>query len=130
MKKGIHPTWHGDCSVTCACGNTFNTGSTYATLQVDICSACHPFFTGEMKFVDTQGRVDRFMQKMKAANTTQSKRAKKAKQQADTPQEPAKSYKQLLQEQKTTVKKGAAKTATTTAQTVADTSKETAAQAS
>lgn len=112
MKKGIHPTWHANCSVTCACGNTFTTGSTYTTLQVDICSACHPFFTGEMKFVDTQGRVDRFMQKMKAATATQSKRAKKAKQQTDAPQEPAKTYKQLLQEQKTVVKKGVAKPAT------------------
>jgi large subunit ribosomal protein L31 len=121
MKKGIHPTWHGDCSVTCACGNTFTTGSTYTTLQVDICSACHPFFTGEMKFVDTQGRVDRFMQKVKAASSTQNKRAKKAKQQSDTPQEPAKSYKQLLQEQKTVVKKGAAKPVTPATDDATDT---------
>jgi large subunit ribosomal protein L31 len=111
MKKGIHPTCHVDCSVTCACGNTFTTGSTYTSLQVDICSACHPFFTGEMNFVDTQGRVDRFMQKMKAASTIQNKRAKKAKQQTQAPQEPAKTYKQLLQEQKAIVKKGAAKSA-------------------
>jgi len=121
MKKGIHPTWHANCSVTCACGTTFTTGSTYPTLQVDICSACHPFFTGEMKFVDTQGRVDRFMQKVKAASSTQNKRAKKAKQQSDTPQEPAKSYKQLLQEQKTVVKKGAAKPATPATDDATDT---------
>lgn len=104
MKKGIHPTWHTDCTVTCACGNTFETGSTYPSLQVDICSACHPFFTGEMKFVDTQGRVDRFMQKMNAAKANKSKKTKKA--QTDTAPVEQKSYKQLLQEQKSALKAG------------------------
>ncbi len=101
MKSNIHPDWHDDCKVTCACGSTFTTGSTFETLQVDICSACHPFFTGEMKFVDTQGRVDKFMQKMqKAQQKQQSTKAKKvAKSQADP-----KSYKQLLQEQQKALK--------------------------
>jgi large subunit ribosomal protein L31 len=109
MKKGIHPNWFNNCTVTCACGNSFSTGSTYPTLQVDICSACHPYFTGEMKFVDTQGRVDKFMQKMKTASSVKSKRTKKAKLLAETPQEPAKSYKQLLQEQKNIVKQSSTK---------------------
>lgn len=102
MKKGIHPTWYSDCAVTCACSSTFTTGSTYKTLQVDICSACHPFFTGEMKFVDTQGRVDRFMQKVQKAEAKKS--TKSAKKTAQAPTGPVKSYKQLLQDQKTVLK--------------------------
>ena len=68
MKTNIHPTYYSDAQVTCVCGNSFITGSTKKTIQVDICSACHPFFTGEMKFVDTQGRVDKFQQKIKQAS--------------------------------------------------------------
>jgi large subunit ribosomal protein L31 len=59
MKQGIHPEYH-QCKVTCACGETFMTGSTKKELRVEICSKCHPFFTGKQKLVDTGGRVDRF----------------------------------------------------------------------
>lgn len=59
MKEGIHPKY-GECTVRCACGETFKTGSTKSELKVDICSKCHPFFTGRQKLVDTGGRVDRF----------------------------------------------------------------------
>ena len=59
MKKGIHPEYH-ECKVTCACGETFTTGSVRKEMRVDICSKCHPFFTGKQKLVDTGGRVDRF----------------------------------------------------------------------
>ena len=62
MKNGIHPKY-GPCKVTCACGNTFVTSSTRAEIHADICSACHPFFTGKQKFVDTLGRVERFQKK-------------------------------------------------------------------
>ena len=68
MKTKIHPKYYKDAKVTCACGNTFTTGSTLPEIKVDICSACHPFFTGEMKFVDTQGRVEKFQAKMKQAS--------------------------------------------------------------
>ncbi|MAF91464.1 MAG: 50S ribosomal protein L31 [Bdellovibrionota bacterium] len=60
MKAEIHPTYYADAQVTCVCGNTFNTGSTQKELHVDICSDCHPFFTGKQKLLDTEGRVDRF----------------------------------------------------------------------
>ena len=103
MKQGIHPNWHHDCLVTCACGNSFTTGSGSKTLQIDICSACHPFFTGEMKFVDRQGRVDRFMQKMKAAQT--KKATRKAKKKSDKPEKEQKSYQQILREQHSQIKK-------------------------
>ena len=59
MKEGIHPKY-GECTVKCACGAEFKTGSVKEELKVDICSKCHPFFTGRQKLVDTGGRVDRF----------------------------------------------------------------------
>jgi len=62
MKDGIHPEYLV-ANVTCACGNTFQTRSTRGDLSVDVCSACHPFYTGKQKIVDTQGRVDRFRRK-------------------------------------------------------------------
>jgi large subunit ribosomal protein L31 len=62
MKQGIHPEYH-ETTVRCACGETFTTGSTKKELRVDICSKCHPFFTGKQKFVDTGGRVEKFKKK-------------------------------------------------------------------
>jgi large subunit ribosomal protein L31 len=62
MKQGIHPNYHVT-TVTCACGNTFESGSIKQNLRVEICSACHPFFTGKQKFVDAGGRVDKFKKK-------------------------------------------------------------------
>jgi large subunit ribosomal protein L31 len=67
MKTDIHPTYFVDATVTCACGNTWKTGSTQQELRVEICSKCHPFFTGEMnRIVDTEGQVDRFYKKLQA----------------------------------------------------------------
>ena len=65
MKKKTHPQYYPDAKVTCACGHSFTTGSTKSTIAVEICAACHPFFTGEMKYVDTQGRVEKFITKRK-----------------------------------------------------------------
>lgn len=62
MKTGIHPNYHL-ATVKCACGNTYETGSTAQSIHVDICSACHPFFTGKQKLVDTAGRIERFKKK-------------------------------------------------------------------
>ncbi len=62
MKKGIHPEYV-ECTVTCSCGNTFVTRSTKPKIRVEICSACHPFFTGQVKYVDTAGRVEKFERK-------------------------------------------------------------------
>ncbi|MGA9752577.1 MAG: 50S ribosomal protein L31 [Acidobacteriota bacterium] len=59
MKKAIHPAYH-EVTVTCACGNTFVTHSTKKELKVEICAACHPFFTGKQKFLDTAGRIEKF----------------------------------------------------------------------
>jgi large subunit ribosomal protein L31 len=62
MKNGIHPNYDV-CTVTCACGNTFQTRSTLKQMRVDICGLCHPFYTGKQKYVDTAGRVDKFLKR-------------------------------------------------------------------
>ena len=60
MKEKVHPEYYTDAQVVCACGNSFTTGSTRKLMKVEMCSACHPFFTGERKVMDTAGRVERF----------------------------------------------------------------------
>ena len=62
MKEGIHPEYV-DCKISCACGNSFDTRATKPEIRVEICSSCHPFFTGKQKFVDSEGRVERFRKK-------------------------------------------------------------------
>jgi large subunit ribosomal protein L31 len=64
MKKGIHPEYYPDAKVICSCGNTFTVGSTKKAIRTDICSACHPFFTGEQRLVDTGGQVERFIRRL------------------------------------------------------------------
>lgn len=66
MKEGIHPTYYPDAQVICACGNTWTTGSTQKVIHTDMCSQCHPFYTGEQRIVDTEGQVDRFYKKLQA----------------------------------------------------------------
>ena len=65
MKDKIHPKYYNDANIVCSCGNTFTTGSTRKAMKVELCSACHPFFTGERRMVDTAGRVERFKQRYK-----------------------------------------------------------------
>lgn len=65
MKEAIHPTWYPEATVVCACGNTWTTGATVPEIRTDICSACHPFYTGEQRIVDTEGQVDRFMKRLR-----------------------------------------------------------------
>src|SRR3712207_3564125 len=71
MKPGIHPKYE-ETTVTCACGKTFTTRSTRQNLRVDICSNCHPFYTGEQRIVDTAGQVDRFMRRLQTAQSKQA----------------------------------------------------------
>jgi large subunit ribosomal protein L31 len=63
MKANIHPTYHKFATVTCACGNSWEVGSTQENLRTEICSQCHPFWTGEQRIVDTEGRVERMMRR-------------------------------------------------------------------
>jgi len=78
MKTEIHPQYYTDAKVSCSCGNTFTVGSTQKEIKVEICSACHPFFTGNEKVIDAAGRVERFKTR-KAAATTTLKKASKSK---------------------------------------------------
>ena len=82
MKNEIHPQYHTDTKVTCACGNTFVTGSTMKEIRVELCNKCHPFYTGKQKFVDTARRVEKFQEKMAkvsaVAATRKGKKVKKA----------------------------------------------------
>jgi large subunit ribosomal protein L31 len=67
MKKGLHPTFYTDTQVVCACGNTWTTGSTKKTIHTEVCSKCHPFFTGQQqRILDVEGQVDRFYKKLQA----------------------------------------------------------------
>lgn len=77
MKKDIHPQYHPKAKVTCSCGNTFEVGSTIDEIHVEVCSACHPFYTGTAKFIDTAGRVDKFRAKMKKAEEMKAEHDKK-----------------------------------------------------
>lgn len=74
MKKNIHPQYFDDAKVACACGNTFTTGATVPEIHVDVCSRCHPFFTGEMKYLDTMGKVEKFQQAQKKAEAIKTKK--------------------------------------------------------
>lgn len=114
MKKNIHPQIYTDCTVICACGNTFVTTSTKKSISVEICSACHPFYTGQQKFVDTEGRIDKFAKKLKLADAKKveadkikatkevkkaAKTVKKDTKAAETKARP--SLKEMLQNSKT-----------------------------
>lgn len=78
MREKIHPKYYSEATVICACGNTFKVGSTQEVIRTDLCSKCHPFFTGEQRIVDTAGQVDRFMRRLERRTETlaQSKEEK------------------------------------------------------
>jgi large subunit ribosomal protein L31 len=92
MKQGIHPTYYSDAKVTCACGAAFTTGSTEPEIRVEICSECHPFFTGKQKLVDTAGRVDKFRARFAAGQA--------AKETAATKKQPKKTSAKMTKEEK------------------------------
>ena len=99
MKNNIHPKYNENALVTCACGNTFHVGATTDSISVEICSACHPFWTGDVKFIDTEGRVDKFIKKQKVAETERQKRIKAIKdkiQKEKSRDEAPKSLKEML----------------------------------
>ena len=78
MKKDIHPEYYQKAKVTCACGNTFTVGSTVKEIRVELCSACHPFYTGKQKLVDTARRVEKFKERIeKKAAIAKTKKVKK-----------------------------------------------------
>lgn len=84
MKANIHPQYFEDAKISCACGNTFTTGSTLREIRVEVCSKCHPFFTGEMKFVDTLGRVERFQKSQQKAQKIREQTVKKIQEKRES----------------------------------------------
>jgi large subunit ribosomal protein L31 len=88
MKKDTHPTYYPDAKVICACGNTFTVGSTVKEINVELCSNCHPFYTGKQKLVDTARRIEKFKDRStKKAEGTVGKKAKNAKRKAKAAKE-------------------------------------------
>jgi large subunit ribosomal protein L31 len=87
VKAEIHPTWYPEAQVICACGNTWTTGSTVKEIRTDVCAACHPFYTGEQRIVDTEGQVDRFYKRLQARQDIQQvqEEAKEALTSTDVP---------------------------------------------
>lgn len=85
MKKDIHPKYYPNAKVTCSCGNSFEVGSTEENIHVEVCSACHPFYTGTQKFIDTAGRVDKFRDRMKKAEAMKTKKSAKVQKTDEKP---------------------------------------------
>lgn len=77
MKTDIHPTYHTHAIISCACGNVMHIGSTKEKTEVEICSQCHPFYTGKEKLIDTAGRVDKFRKRLQKAASSTEKRNRK-----------------------------------------------------
>ncbi len=84
MKADLHPTYHASTTIVCACGNQFETGSTVKDIHIELCSACHPFYTGKQKLIDTSRRIEKFQEKAakQAAGSVAGKKAKIAKRAA------------------------------------------------
>ena len=110
MKKDIHPAYYTNAKITCACGNSFITGSTQKELKIELCSACHPFYTGKQKLVDSTRRVEKFQAKVDAqkeiAKTRKGKKAKRAVRAVAKAKSKAKTTaKQKIEDNKKTDKK-------------------------
>lgn len=105
MKAQIHPKWY-QAEVKCACGNTFTLGSTMPEITLDVCSNCHPFFTGQMKYVDTAGRVDAFKARRQGAQTKVLSKAERRDQKRQQKLEREMNRPESLEELRKQVKKG------------------------
>lgn len=84
MKSNIHPTYFDDAKIICSCGNTFTTGATVAELHVELCNKCHPFYTGQQKFVDSASRIDKFRKKIEVAKDKPQKAKTKTSEKEDS----------------------------------------------
>jgi large subunit ribosomal protein L31 len=93
MKAVGHPQYFENATVVCACGNTFTTGSTQESIRVELCAKCHPFYTGEQRFVDTGSRIEKFQKKQEFAKSHVTKKKEEKKE-----QKPAKTLREMLLE--------------------------------
>jgi len=96
MKQGIHPQYFEDAQVICACGNKFTVGSTQEVIHVELCSKCHPFYTGEQRFVDSASRIQKFAKKQEKAAEFKATVTKKQEEKRKQESEP-KSLREMLQ---------------------------------
>ena len=96
MKKDIHPTYYEKAKVKCACGNTFEIGSTQATIEVEVCSACHPFYTGQDKLMDRVGRVQKFRERLAKKEAPKQKKKPAVKKQKPKSHKPSKPRKKVV----------------------------------
>lgn len=96
MKSNIHPQYFPQAQVICACGNTFTVGSTKDVIHVELCYKCHPFYTGQQKFVDTVGKIEKFQAKQKVASAKQAVVKAKKAQKAEEEYRP-KTLREMLQ---------------------------------
>ncbi len=95
MKKEIHPKWYPEAKISCACGHEFAAGATVPEIKVEICSQCHPFYTGQEKLVDTAGRVEKFERKVAAARKPATRKARKKTEGTEKEERP-KTLKEML----------------------------------
>ncbi len=99
MKANIHPQIYYDAQVICSCGNTFTTASTKKNITVEVCSVCHPYFTGEHRFIDTKGRVEDFQKKQEVASAMREQlKARKSKKKGEQEEYRPKTLRELLSE--------------------------------
>lgn len=96
MKAKIHPQYFDKAQVICVCGNRFTTGSTQETIHVELCSNCHPFYTGQQKFVDSGSLIKKFEEKQKAAQAHQQQTTKKKEEKKRKSEEGKKSLREML----------------------------------
>jgi large subunit ribosomal protein L31 len=96
MKKEIHPKWYPNAKITCACGHEFTVGATVPEIKVEICSQCHPFYTGQEKLVDTAGRVEKFERKRAQAQKPANAKARKKQKREKEVEEKPKTLKEML----------------------------------
>lgn len=94
MREKIHPKYFSAAKIICACGNNWTTGSTHEVIHTDVCSKCHPFYTGEQRIVDTAGQVDRFMKRLQSSQAQQADAARRR----DEKNKPAPKKPSLLKE--------------------------------
>ncbi len=98
MKQGIHPQIFEDTQVVCSCGKSFTTRSTKKSINVEVCSSCHPYFTGEHRFIDTKGRVEEFQKKQEIARQMRHTSSSKKKRSKSSDENTPKTLKELLNE--------------------------------
>lgn len=98
MRQEIHPEWYPEAKVICACGNTFTTGATQPEIRTDVCSNCHPFFTGEQRIVDTAGQVERFMRRLEKGEEARSE-LEEQREEAQTKREGEKKIKVVFEDE-------------------------------